>query len=179
MEVTFKICRWLFRVRILNLKNSIATPGSIASHCSWASSVWLLCHFTITPCLAIPLRCNTLDIAYCKMSHWSHPWCHSPFFCIISASDTMFWTRFYGTDLVIQTHSIPYNIVSIVILIRNRFLGDSIPNLTINFTRKDSIHAFKFVGRNYCRLMDIMDQLNCCYALQVICFLCYDVHRLK
>lgn len=50
---------------------------------------------------------------------------------------------------------------------RNRFLSDTISNLTINLTQKDSIDSFKFVGRNYCCLMDIMDRLNQCYTFQV------------
>lgn len=50
---------------------------------------------------------------------------------------------------------------------RNRFLSDSNPNSTMNFNRKDSIDVVKFIGRNYCCLMDIIDQLNHCYAFQV------------
>lgn len=86
----------------------------------------------------------------------------------------MFWTHFYGM-LAIPTHKIHKNTFSDwnadFIPNRNHFLSDAIPNLSINFNQKISIDYFKFVGRNYCRLVDITDQLNSCYALHVIVFL--------
>lgn len=50
---------------------------------------------------------------------------------------------------------------------RNRFLSSNIMETSFYISKTDSISSIKFIGRQYCCLTDIMDQLNYCYSFQV------------
>lgn len=51
--------------------------------------------------------------------------------------------------------------------IRNRFLSAYTVELSIYMSKTDSINTLKFIGRKYCCLTDVMDQLNPCHSFQV------------
>lgn len=51
---------------------------------------------------------------------------------------------------------------------RNRFLNRITLKVSVNICKKNSIDVVKFVGRQHAFLTDIMDQLNVCYAFQVL-----------